>query len=402
MDHNTYAYVMTYVVAQVTCLLLLVFLYAEMNANIASKPERDAFHAGVLSQAAVDVMEMLELLGSVHVLTISHSLFMILHMIEFFSIVLTLYFLYECLRLKILPKRVLSNKKLIRIMRIPLLVSFIGNLLTPFVHFFYFIDAHDVYHRGPFYFVHILCLVFYVAVIFGMMLYWQRHDTKKKKEIGKLKILLFIPILGIGLQLIFPHAPFSSFACLIGTFAVFIGTQAISVSTDSLTTLNNRARSESYLNHRNENASHEPFYLFMCDADDFKQINDLYGHVVGDEALKCVADTLKKIGSHYHHFFASRYGGDEFLFVISADEEEPEILMYKITEELKTMAHVHDLPFPLSLSMGYTYVSTTRDVKEIINEADDDLYRHKKHKKATEDYQMLYQKYYTKRYEEAQ
>ena len=52
--------------------------------------------------------------------------------------------------------------------------------------------------------------------------------------------------------------------------------------------------------------------------------------------------------------------------------------------------------------MGYTYVSTTRDVKEIINEADDDLYRHKKHKKATEDYQMLYQKYYTKRYEEAQ
>lgn len=127
MDHNTYAYVMTYVVAQVTCLLLLVFLYAEMNANIASKPERDAFHAGILSQAAVDVMEMLELLGSVHVLTISHSLFMILHMIEFFSIVLTLYFLYEFLRLKILPKRVLSNKKLIRIMRIPLLVSFIGN-----------------------------------------------------------------------------------------------------------------------------------------------------------------------------------------------------------------------------------------------------------------------------------
>lgn len=71
-----------------------------------------------------------------------------------------------------------------------------------------------------------------------------------------------------------------------------------------------------YLEHRPEKLTKTG--LIIVDVDKFKHINDTYGHVVGDQAIKCIADTLKA------HVRASdlvvRYGGDEFLVLIEQIE----------------------------------------------------------------------------------
>ena len=83
-------------------------------------------------------------------------------------------------------------------------------------------------------------------------------------------------------------------------------------NTDVLTGVSNRLALEEYikyLEHRPEKLTKTG--LIIVDVDKFKHINDTYGHVVGDQAIKCIADTLKA------HVRASdlvvRYGGDEFL-----------------------------------------------------------------------------------------
>ena len=90
-------------------------------------------------------------------------------------------------------------------------------------------------------------------------------------------------------------------------------------NTDVLTGVSNRLALEEYikyLEHRPEKLTKTG--LIIIDVDKFKHINDTYGHVVGDQAIKCIADTLKA------HVRASdlvvRYGGDEFLVLIEQIE----------------------------------------------------------------------------------
>ena len=62
-----------------------------------------------------------------------------------------------------------------------------------------------------------------------------------------------------------------------------------------------------------------PFTMLMLDVDNFKQINDRYGHLMGDEVLSIVGDRLiEYIGDSG---FVGRYGGDEFLIILNVLEK---------------------------------------------------------------------------------
>jgi diguanylate cyclase (GGDEF)-like protein len=86
--------------------------------------------------------------------------------------------------------------------------------------------------------------------------------------------------------------------------------------TDALTGLDNRR----HLNERiDEMFSHakrlnEPFSLVMCDLDKFKSVNDTYGHQVGDEVLKQLADILRDEAREIDR--VGRYGGEEFMLLL--------------------------------------------------------------------------------------
>lgn len=88
---------------------------------------------------------------------------------------------------------------------------------------------------------------------------------------------------------------------------------------DSLTGLWNRSYTELKVEEMMEHGTKGA--LFMMDMDNFKGINDTYGHIVGDETLKCLAGTLKEISREKD--VACRIGGDEFiLFVRDIEEQE--------------------------------------------------------------------------------
>lgn len=150
--------------------------------------------------------------------------------------------------------------------------------------------------------------------------------------------------------------------------------------TDYLTNLSNRrAFSElaerEYIRHQRGSST---FTVILADLDDFKQVNDTYGHEVGDQVLVRVADILKSCLREQD--LLARWGGEEFIFLLVETDE----LGGKVVAE-KMRTTVADARFeysgkllPVSMSFGVCVWTRQMTLEDSINRADDALYSTKK------------------------
>lgn len=116
------------------------------------------------------------------------------------------------------------------------------------------------------------------------------------------------------------------------------------------------------------------------DVDKFKNINDKYGHVVGDSALKIVAKALK-ITSEQFGGFVARYGGDEFCYILSGRDIDPELVKKCIRKNLEEIQRKQQpkKEYSLLVSIGYNTLSNAEsDIMNGIAQADKLLYADKK------------------------
>ncbi len=141
-------------------------------------------------------------------------------------------------------------------------------------------------------------------------------------------------------------------------------------SHDALTGLFNRGAYELLI----QNVDTEHMAMLIVDVDHFKQINDTYGHAIGDKALKVVADLLKK--SFRSVDIICRFGGDEFVVVMTrVNSSLRQLVENKIAQANKMLKEPHeDLP-PISLSVGVAFSDRENPNGSIFEDADAALYR---------------------------
>jgi len=120
-----------------------------------------------------------------------------------------------------------------------------------------------------------------------------------------------------------------------------------------------------------------PFVILLADVDNFKKINDQFGHDFGDEALIQLAKTFDK--SIPKNAIASRWGGEEFLIVIpNATVEQGEQVAEKIHNTLKASAvSLFSDSTNITLSIGVISASAERSIDLDIKRADELLYKAK-------------------------
>ena len=117
--------------------------------------------------------------------------------------------------------------------------------------------------------------------------------------------------------------------------------------------------------------------LIMCDLDNFKQVNDAYGHLMGDYVLSQIAAILKSCvrGSDY----VVRYGGDEFLLLLpETDEKGAEFVCQRVHSKVAEWDRTHrvgDLPISVSLGLHLHMAGQTAD--KDIAEVDARMYAEK-------------------------
>lgn len=121
-------------------------------------------------------------------------------------------------------------------------------------------------------------------------------------------------------------------------------------------------------------------YLLMVDVDDFKSVNDTYGHDVGDRVLIKIADTLKQ--TFRANDCICRIGGDEFVVVmVHAHTGLRTLVKSKVEKVNRALAVTSDGLPPISVSVGITYGSEASDAIELMKLADLAMYRLKRNGK---------------------
>lgn len=145
---------------------------------------------------------------------------------------------------------------------------------------------------------------------------------------------------------------------------------------DFLTGLRNRQDMYELLQDNLSGKRDEISAMFMMDIDNFKMLNDNYGHVTGDECLKKIGAALIDYGKINDMFFY-RYGGEEMLGISFGGQKTPD----EIAEELVSL--IRDLNFRrddletgvVTVSLGYT--SDNQHYEKMIDKADNAMYRAK-------------------------
>ena len=152
---------------------------------------------------------------------------------------------------------------------------------------------------------------------------------------------------------------------------------ALTSITDGLTRLYNRAEIErkirSTLNKRAQNGTDNDISLIMLDLDNFKKVNDIYGHKEGDNVIKGLSDVLRKTANDAPSHFLGRWGGEEFMVLLSdSDAEEAAALAEKIRSTFASMSF--ETAGCQTVSIGVTQARDGEDADTLYNRVDKALY----------------------------
>lgn len=267
-------------------------------------------------------------------------------------------------------------RKKYRILALPLAVDIIMNLINlNGCGIVFTITTENIYQRGS------LVLTVYVILFFYFFysIYLAKRSQRSGLHMRFLPMYYFvIPCMfGTFVQGMVYGITLGWTSVAIAFLFVYIETQSLNVYVDTLSGLYNRRYMDSVLN-RIKSGSQLRLHGIMIDVNGFKQINDLYGHTEGDDAIRQIGRIL--LDSVPENGIAIRYAGDEFLLLVHTDSEEAvKDVMQVIRQNVRQFNDFRQKPYQLSFAMGYSRFDQTSGGKEsFLSDMDRKMYEEKK------------------------
>lgn len=252
-------------------------------------------------------------------------------------------------------------------------------LASPFTHWLFTINEKNHYMRGELFLAMAIPCFLYLGYSFFMTVHEIRKNGWNENRNCYFYLLVFpIAILALAiLQTLFFGLSLIWVGSTLALFSIYINMQNTELSVDPLTGLFNRSRLDKHL-YRAIRTEHEgELFVILLDIDCFKSINDTFGHLVGDDALRQTAKILHS-ACRKKGYFIARMGGDEFMIVGEA-HSEPEVRQQIKTIEgaVAKFNSADTKPYTISLSIGHALYRKGVTTDSLIAEADVKMYRQK-------------------------
>ena len=232
------------------------------------------------------------------------------------------------------------------------------------------VSRENLYARGEYFYI-------YVAMYYAAMLYLMVATVRTAAAFQNRSRTLIYPLtLFLGaetvIQIALPSLHVTWLCVTLLSVLYYIYCSEMWNQLDALTGLLNQ---NSYLN-RTAEMRRSGGVLVVFDVDDFKQVNDRYGHVKGDICLAEIAACIKK--AYARHGYCYRTGGDEFCVLLRDGDREQACardFVRRLDERRK------ELDFLPTVSFGSAEISN-ENVVTVKDRADHNMYRYKKERKA--------------------
>jgi diguanylate cyclase (GGDEF)-like protein len=248
-------------------------------------------------------------------------------------------------------------------------------------HFVFGFDARNHYFRGGLFLLYtVLSYLPALATFFmAIMRYGTARTKAERKELRFFLTFMVFPTIGYLVQLFFYGLPLIWIGTTLALFLIYTNVQNGRIYEDELTGLSNRRRIVREFSRRIDDLdAQERIYAVMIDADDFKIINDRFGHAVGDHLLINAARMLERLCQQNGDFVA-RMGGDEFLILATRRADEVFLLPEEIREAVSFYRAGANAEVALSFSCGVGEYGKdgAHTLDALLSAADSAMYRNK-------------------------
>ena len=261
----------------------------------------------------------------------------------------------------------------VRWVTIVLVAQALFEFATIFGGFVFWVDDANVYHRGPLYVVYMATYIL-SAVYLSVESIRAGRLYQSANMISILAILLCMGV-GVGIQVWNSSVRTTWTAVAMAVLLYFLFYVEMILRTDALTKLLNRHSYDEFLKR-----PPLPCVVVLVDLDNFKHVNDTFGHACGDECLQVIATLIRK--AYGSCGLCYRTGGDEFCVVVTKRLGEVDS-MGETLQALVAKEQVADDRIP-GVSVGYARADEgCADIKTVINAADEHMYETKRAPKLT-------------------
>lgn len=322
---------------------------------------------GALFETAAFVVDDMDFMGARQINYLSNSLaFLGTVSIGF------IWSLYTDLRVYRDPDATRRRAKLLCIPWVIEVAAIVYNLLGTGLLFS--ISQENVYERGPGAIIGYISLMVYFAYSVAMVL----RSRNQGINLRFFPIQYFVGpcIVGVVAQFFFYGITTSWVSVATALVFVQMQTYAEDIYIDELSGLFNRRYLDRMI--KNGSATHgDSLWGIMLDINDFKEINDKFGHGVGDRAIRILGDVLYRTAPTGS--MAIRYAGDEFIILMPDCEQQlAQLTMDEINRALAKLNDSGDEPFRLHAAMGCAHFGADDDPETFLHNMDEKMYEDKR------------------------
>ncbi len=256
----------------------------------------------------------------------------------------------------------------------PSLLIVVFSVYSLFARGIFYMTDQNIYMRGPFFLWHAAVLYGYVMATF-VLIVLNYKSLKRNDFLALLSIPLF-PLVGGTVQIFIYGVlllwPMTALSLLV----VYLFIQSNMSALDVLTKVYNRREYEHHLSRLAKRTPNKGFGVILFDIQNFKTINDTYGHQVGDDVLRAIGEVLIQTFDPDKTIY--RVGGDEFIvFVKQTDKDALTALVERVEQQL----HRHQaFTYPIILDYGFDVYdpSMNTPIQAFIHKVDQTMYAFKK------------------------